>query len=137
MALSDRVRTGVELYHTGCAPRILFSGGPGAGAIDETAAMRTLALQLGVPEHAIERDPVGLNTEATVSNLVRRSGTASQPRVLVVSNFYHLPRIKLCFRRAGWEVWTVPANESQRLYYLERYLAREVAALWWYYLNLN
>ncbi len=135
MALADRVRTGVELYHAGLAPRLVFSGGPGQGDIDETAAMQNMAMELGVPQEAITRDPEGLNTQATVHNLVSASGDATQPRVLAVSNFYHLPRIKLCFRRAGWEVWTVPARESRRLYYQERFLLREVAALWWYYLN--
>lgn len=135
LALADRVRTGVELYHAGLAPRLVFSGGPGTGQIDETAAMRNLAMELGVPDTAITCDSEGLNTQATVHNLVSASSDAIRPRVLAVSNFYHLPRIKLCFRRAGWEVWTVPAKESRRLYYQERFLLREIAALWWYYLN--
>lgn len=135
MALSDRVKMGVELYHSGLAPRLVFSGGPGVGQVHETEAMRDLAISLGVPGSAIELDRDGLNTQATVNNLVKLSTTPQ--RVLAVSNFYHLPRIKLCFRRAGWEVWTVPARDSRRLYYLERYMMREVAALWWYYLNPN
>lgn len=130
MALSDRVRTGVELYHQGLAPRLLFSGGPGDGDVHETDAMRNLAITLGVPERAIDVDPDGLNTQATVQNLVSRQVPDRATRVLAVSNFYHLPRIKLCFRRAGWEVWTVPAAESRRMYYQERYLLREIAALW-------
>jgi uncharacterized SAM-binding protein YcdF (DUF218 family) len=137
MALADRVTTGVELYHAGFAPRLLFSGGPGPGAVHETEAMRNLAMELGVPDSAIELDREGLNTQATVRNLVDHEGQDRKPRILAVSNFYHLPRIKLCFRRAGWEVWTVPAVESARLYYQERYMLREVAALWWYYLNPN
>ena len=138
MALADRVTAAVELYHAGFADRLLFSGGPGDGDIHETEAMRTLAVELGVPAEVIELDREGLNTQATVHNLVEQyKGRASQPRILAVSNFYHLPRIKLCFRRAGWEVWTVPAVDSRRLYYLERYMLREVAALWWYYLNPN
>lgn len=138
MALADRVTAGVELYHAGFADRLLFSGGPGDGDIHETEAMRNLAMELGVPAEVIELDRNGLNTQATVRNLVQRyNGGAGQPRVLAVSNFYHLPRIKLCFRRSGWEVWTVPAVDSRRLYYLERHMLREVAALWWYYLNPN
>jgi vancomycin permeability regulator SanA len=135
MALSDRVKTGVELYQAGLAPRIVFSGGPGDGDIHETEAMRRLAMKMGVPDHSILVDEQGLNTHATVKNLVSGNGIDGKPRVLAVSNFYHLPRIKLCFRRAGWEVWTVPAKESRRLYRQELYLMREVAALWWYYLN--
>ena len=137
MALSDRVRMGVELYRSGLAPRLVFSGGPGDGAVHEVEAMRQLALELDVPDSAIELDRDGLNTQATVRNLVAGSDGNDPPRVLAVSNFYHLPRIKLCFRRAGWEVWTVPAVDSRRLYYQERFMLREVAALWWYYLNPN
>ena len=137
MALSDRVKMGVELYLSGLAPRLVFSGGPGAGDIHETEAMRQLAISLGVPGRAIEVDLEGLNTQATVRNLVGRGEINGRPRVLAVSNFYHLPRIKLCFRRAGWEVWTVPAVDSYRVYYQERFMLREVAALWWYYLNPN
>lgn len=138
MALGDRVATGVELYHAGFADRLLFSGGPGDGDVHETEAMRNLAMELGVPAEAIQLDRDGLNTQATVHNLVERDqGRSSQPRVLAVSNFYHLPRIKLCFRRAGWEVWTVPAVDSNRMYNQEWSMLREVAALWWYYLNPN
>lgn len=137
MALADRVKTGVELYRQGLAPRLVFSGGPGDGEIHETEAMRDLAIELGVPSNAIDLDREGLNTQATVANLVQTTGLSPRPRVLAVSNFYHLPRIKLCFRRAGWEVWTIPAKESRRLYYQERFMLREVAALWWYYLNPN
>jgi len=137
MALADRVKMGVELYHQGLANRILFSGGPGEGDVHETEAMRDFAIQLGVPASAIELDRDGLSTQATVTNMADKFQKAARPRVLAVSNFYHLPRIKLCFRRAGWEVWTVPAKDSYRLYYQERFMLREVAALWWYYLDPN
>jgi len=135
MALADRVRTGVDLYQAGLASRLIFSGGPGEGATHETEAMLAYAMQLGVPASAMEVDLDGLNTQATVRNLVTRNWNHGRPRVLAVSHFYHLPRIKLCFRRAGWEVMTVPARESRDLHYLPRYLLREVVALWWYYLE--
>ena len=134
IALADRVRTGVELHRAGLAKRLLFSGGPGRGATHETDAMRTLAIQLGVPSSDIEVDLEGLNTQQTVSNAVRRNWNGHPPRVLAVSHFYHLPRIKLCFRRAGWDVMTVPADESRGLVHLPYYLLREVVALWCYYL---
>ena len=134
MALADRVRTGVVLHQSGLAKRLLFSGGPGAGATHETDAMRALAIQLGVPASDIDVDLEGLNTQQTVNNAVRRDWNGRPPRVLAVSHFYHLPRIKLCFRRAGWDVLTVPADESRELVHLPHYLLREVVALWCYYL---
>jgi vancomycin permeability regulator SanA len=135
MALSDRVRTGVELYHSRLVSRLLFSGGPGEGATHETEAMRKLAVELGVPSENIDLDPDGLNTRLTVKNMVQRFQATQNVRVLVVSHFYHLPRIKLSFRRAGWDVMTVPARESREMVSLRMHLVREVAAIWSYYLG--
>ena len=133
--LEERVRTAVGLYHDGLADTLIFSGGPGDGDVHETESMRRLAVDLGVPDESIVTDPRGLNTRATVANtaeIFRRRGVR---RILAVSHFYHLPRIKLAYRRAGWEVYTVPAEEICPLTYLPHYMAREVAAIWVYYLR--
>jgi hypothetical protein len=53
----------------------------------------------------------------------------------VVSHFYHLPRIKMTYLRHGRDVWTVPAKESYLLKAMPKYMAREVVALWLYYLR--
>ncbi|HEX7680364.1 MAG TPA: ElyC/SanA/YdcF family protein, partial [Thermoanaerobaculia bacterium] len=42
-ALADRVRTACALYHAGLAQRLLLSGGPGEGPVDEPESMRRLA----------------------------------------------------------------------------------------------
>lgn len=128
-SLTDRVRTGCELYRDGLAPRIIFSGGRGDGAIHETEAMRAFALRHGVPAQAITRDPLGINTESTVRNTARGNG-----RILAVSHFYHLPRIKMTYQRYGAEVYTVPADASS-LRPLAYNVARESVAFWAYYLR--
>jgi len=48
---------------------------------------------------------------------------------------YHLPRIKLAYQRDGWDVFTVPAKESHLLRQMPYNMAREVAAIWVYYLR--
>ena len=134
-ALADRVRTACTLYHQGLAGTLVFSGGPGDGAIHETEAMRRMAIEMGVSTAAILVDEDGLNTQATVENtgaLFKRRGIRT---ALAVSHFYHLPRIKLTYQRQGCEVYTVPAEERYRLAALPGYMAREVAALWVYYLR--
>jgi hypothetical protein len=45
----------------------------------------------------------------------------------------HLPRIKLLARRLGREAFTVPATEERRIRGTPWFLAREVAAFWWYH----
>jgi hypothetical protein len=56
-------------------------------------------------------------------------------RVLAVSHFYHLPRIKLSYQRAGFEVYTVPARQKYLLSQMPYNMAREVAAFWAYYVK--
>ena len=134
-ALADRVRTGCRLYDDGLVSIVVLSGGPGDGEIHETDAMLAMAMGLGVPKEAILLDRKGVSTHASVQNtsvLFERVGVGN---VLAVSHFYHLPRIKMSYQRRGWEVYTVPAEESYRLSAMPKFIAREVAALWVYYLR--
>jgi uncharacterized SAM-binding protein YcdF (DUF218 family) len=126
-ALADRVRTACALYRGGLAPRLLFSGGPG-----EPDSMQHLAESLGVPPAAILRDPAGLNTESTARNTVAL--LHSPTRIMAVSHFYHLPRIKMTYQRYGNEVYTVPCADSVPGT-MPFNVAREVAAFWRYYLR--
>lgn len=136
-ALSDRMIAAAELYHKQFAPRLILSGGPGDGAVHETDAMRTLAIQLGVPANAIAVDRRGVNTEATVRATpgLIAAGESRTPRVLAVSHFYHLPRIKLAYQRAGIDAYTVPATQQRPLRKLPYFVAREVAALAAYFVK--
>jgi vancomycin permeability regulator SanA len=134
-ALADRVRTACALYRQGLVPKLLFSGGPGDGAVHETESMKHMALQLGVRAQDILLDKGGLNTQATVRNTETLFQDVHASRVLVVSHFYHLPRIKLAYQRDGLDVYTVPAKESYLLRQLPFNIAREVVALWVYYLR--
>ncbi len=134
MALADRVRAAAELYNQGAVKRLYFSGGPGDGVIHETESMRRLALRLGVPDSAISVDLAGLNTEATTRHTLQSLAERGETRVLAVSEFYHLPRIKLCFQGHGAEVYTVPAQPEHwlRAWPLAS-IIREIPAFWLYY----
>jgi vancomycin permeability regulator SanA len=132
-ALADRVRTACKLYQNGTVKKLLFSGGPGDGSIHETEGMKRMAIQLGVKPEDILLDAHGVNTQATVKNTEAVFQQLHASRILVVSHFYHLPRIKLAYHREGWEVYTVPAKESYLLRQMPFNMAREVAALWVYY----
>lgn len=131
-ALADRVRTGCRLYEQGLVPRLLFSGGPGDGAVHETKSMRRMALSLGVPDSAIELDPQGVNTLSTAANTAALAPRRGWSRALVVSHAYHLPRVKLAFQAQRMDVLTVPAEETYVLTKMPVLVAREVAA-WWVY----
>jgi hypothetical protein len=138
-ALEDRMLTACDVFRQRHATRLICSGGPGPGAVTEPDTMRRIALAHGVPEAAIVIDGAGLNTRGTADNvaaMLRSSPTltsASPPRVIVVSDFYHLPRVRLAFRQAGVDVVTVPAKERGLPRSLWLMLPREVVA-WWAYL---
>jgi len=132
-ALEDRIRTACEIYHSGLAKRLVLSGGAGDGDLTEAGAMRRYALSHGVRDDDIFIDDKGRNTEATVRNTVPLFRQWGAQRVLAVSHFYHLPRIKLAYERAGFEVFTVPARQAHLLIKLPFNMAREVAAYWVYY----
>jgi len=134
-ALSDRVRTACGLYKDGLVHKLIFSGGPGDGAVSESQAMKRMALKLGVKAEDIVLDERGVNTRATVRNTEVLFRELHASRVLVVSHFYHLPRVKLAYHQAGTEVYTVPARESYLLRQLPYNMAREIAAFWTYYVR--
>jgi vancomycin permeability regulator SanA len=134
-ALADRVRTACQLYRDGLAKKLIFSGGPGDGAVHETESMRRMALKLGVKPEDILMDVTGLNTQATVRNTELLFSQLKARHIIVVSHFYHLPRVKMAYLRDGWEVYTVPARESYFLRQTPYMMVREVAALWVYYLR--
>lgn len=136
-ALADRVKTACELYHAGLVQKLLFSGGAGDGEVHETESMRRLAMRLGVPDDAIVLDRAGTNTAATVQNSAELLAELNATRVLAVSHFYHLPRVKLEFQRAGLEVYTVPSPQGRPLVKLPLLVAREVVAVWYYYLPIR
>jgi uncharacterized SAM-binding protein YcdF (DUF218 family) len=94
-----------------------------------------MALRLGVEPGDILVDEAGFNTLATVKNSEPVFARLHASRVLVVSHFYHLPRVKLAYQREGLEVYTVPARETYVLRQTPYNMAREVAALWLYYLR--
>jgi vancomycin permeability regulator SanA len=136
VALADRVRTGVELYREGLVGTVIMTGGVEADTgSDETLVMAMMAEDLGVPEGAIIRDAQGASTDASVRSTATILAAHGFSRVLAVSHFYHLPRIKLAYARAGIDVDTVPARITAHIPQAAANAAREIPALWAYYLR--
>ncbi len=133
LTLSNRVTTAAELYRDGLVDTVVMTGGIEPSGIDETIVMRDVAVQLGVPSSAIILDAGGHNTNASVANTIRILRDRGMDRILAVSQFYHLPRIKLAYARAGVDAWTVPARTS--ITRTTGVVAREIPAFWLYYLR--
>lgn len=135
--LSDRLRARLDralaLYRDGQAPMLMTSGGRGREGPEEADVMRAYLISQGVPADRVIADRTGVDTMASAratAGVARRLGAR---RVLVVSQFFHLTRAKLAFRRAGVEAGAVHAG-----FYEPRDLwgvTREVPAYYTYLLR--
>lgn len=106
--LARRVGRGVALVKAGVAPHLLLTGGhsPGdwPGVPSEAEVMAALAREAGIPAGAILLEPEARSTweNAIFSRrLMAAQGLAS---ALLVTDWLHLWRARLCFRRCGLRV---------------------------------
>lgn len=129
MALADRVDEAVRLYQRGVVSRIVMSGAVDAEAgFSEPVVMARRAEAAGVPREAIVIDEQGVDTASTVRNAARIMREEGMRTTLVVTHYYHEPRAKMLFDRAGVRAYTVPARMSRRLLKEPYFVLREVAA---------
>jgi uncharacterized SAM-binding protein YcdF (DUF218 family) len=139
LALRDRTMTAVDLYRRGLVNKLVMSGGvdryPDGLTVSEPMACRRLALEAGVPDEDIILDERGVNSWATVVNVRRLAASRGWGSVLLVSHYYHLPRLRLAADRAGLgPAHTVPCRQTRRLRKEPWGIARECAGLAYYYL---
>ena len=135
LALADRVDEAVRLYRAGLVKHIVMSGAiDHEASFSEPVVMRDRAEAQGVPRDAILLDELGDDTASTVRNTARIMREEGLSRALVVTHYYHEPRAKMLFDRAGIAAFTVPAHMSRRLVKEPYFLLREVAAYYHSYL---
>jgi vancomycin permeability regulator SanA len=128
-ALADRVDEAIRLHQRGLVRRILMSGAVDAhNGFSEPEVMKDRAVAQGVPVAAIVLDEQGVDTASTVRNTARILGRSPEDAALVVTHYYHEPRAKMLFDRAGIRAYTVPARMSRRLLKEPYFVLREVAA---------
>ena len=134
LALYDRTRTGCALYRDAWSDRIILSGGPAIKLrVTEPEVMAGVAEELGIPSSAIIRDELGVSTFDTVLSVRQIMRDRGWHTALVVSHDYHLSRTWLAFRRAGINVWTVPAQRTRFTLNDAYTICREMAAWAYYY----
>jgi uncharacterized SAM-binding protein YcdF (DUF218 family) len=110
----ERLRTAVDLYQQGFAPRIIISSGF-VFAFKEADVMRGLAIANGVPPEAIVLETEAANTHQNVlytNTILERGGWR---RILLVSSPYHMRRALMTWRVAapGIDVIPEPVPVSQ------------------------
>jgi uncharacterized SAM-binding protein YcdF (DUF218 family) len=99
-----RAVAGMQLYHQGLAPRLVFLGMAG-----EAEARERLAVTFGVPKDAIVTE----GHEPTTRAEAQRMGVVLGERlgvrtVLLVTDVFHMRRARALFERAGLRVRPAP-----------------------------
>ena len=87
--LRDRLLTGIELYKSGAAKKIIMSGDHGRADYDEVNVMRAFALEQGVRAEDIFLDHAGFSTYDSV---YRAKNIFGAENIIIVSQKYHLYR---------------------------------------------
>ena len=123
--LVRRVDAAVALYRMGATDRLLMSGNVDAGG-DQPAAMHQLAVQLGVPDDAVDLDRSGADTAATCRYLA--AAYPDRPVALVTQQF-HAHRAAYLASKAGLDAVVIATPDSEvRPKALTKGRIREVAA---------
>ncbi|OON68552.1 YdcF family protein [Hymenobacter sp. CRA2] len=133
--LSERLRgrldKALQLYQAHLAPKIMVSGGLGREGHYEGFVMGQYLRAQGVPADAIIVDDLGTTTGATADNFVAVAAQRQFRSVLVVSQFYHLPRCRYLLQQRGFRVYTTHADyyELRDAYSLLREVPAYYAAM--------
>jgi len=108
-----RLTHAAALYQRGLAPLVLVSGGIGTGdTLNEANVGRDYLARLGLPTAALVALPAGDDTYASLAQARRWFGGRGSRRVLLVSDGFHMLRLRIIARRLGLVPLTSPAPGS-------------------------
>ena len=100
--LQARLDRAAELYKAGSFPWIIVSGGLGKEGFDEAVVMRDYLVAQGLPAERLILDSHGDTTFASAQNTRTIAAQRHFKSVLVVSQYFHLPRSRLALQRCGF-----------------------------------
>ena len=120
--LEKRLECGLNLYKSGRVKTIIVSGGLGKEGHYEAEKMKTYLLKHQVNENDIIVDNYGNNTRLTVANTLKIKQQYKFTSGIVVSQYFHITRTKMLFRKQGFPVSGVSPTyfELRDLYALPR-----------------
>lgn len=108
-----RLDHAAALYQRGLAPVVLVTGGVGArDTLNEANVGRDYLLRLGLPGEAVVPLAGGDDTYASIDQVKRWFEGRESRRVLLVSDGFHMLRLKIIARRRGLVPYTSPATGS-------------------------
>ncbi|MES1261404.1 MAG: YdcF family protein [Acidobacteriota bacterium] len=122
--LKLRLDHAARLYSLHLAPYIMTTGGPGGDpSFTEGGVGRSYLIDRGIPAEAIIVEDEGGSTAwslTAASEILRRMGLRS---CIIVSDGYHLFRVKRILRHEGFTVYGSPREAGEQ----------DVSKQWWLY----
>jgi uncharacterized SAM-binding protein YcdF (DUF218 family) len=111
--LRARLDHALSLYRDGLAPWIIVTGGVGRGDTTSEALVgkRYLAAR-HMPDSAVVVQPQGRSTAASMDAVAAWLAARGRNRVLLVSDPFHMCRLRLEARRVALEAYTSPTESS-------------------------
>lgn len=105
--LYDRLRRSVELYELDTAPKLLMSGDHGREGYDEVDAMKTFAVEAGIPSENVFMDHAGFST---YESMYRARDVFQAKKIIIVTQEYHLYRAVYIARSLGLDAYGVSSD---------------------------
>lgn len=111
--LRARLDHALALHRAGLAPLLVVTGGIGSGDRESEATVgRRYLLGLGVPDSAVVVVAKGKDTDETIAAVAEWVRERELTDVLLVSDAFHLARLRVVAGRHGLVAWTSPAPKS-------------------------
>lgn len=111
--LRARLDHALELWREGLAPAIVVTGGVGRGDKESEAAVgRRYLLARQVPDSVLDVQPQGRSTQASMNAVAGWLGDRGRRQAILVSDPFHMLRLRLEARRVGLHAYTSPTDTS-------------------------
>ena len=111
--LRARLDHALELQRAGLAPLLVVTGGIASGdRVSEATVGRRYLVARGVPDSLVVVIPEGRNTDQTMDAVETWVHERGLNDILLVSDAFHLARLRIEARRHGLTAYTSPAEGS-------------------------
>ncbi|MBB4638459.1 ElyC/SanA/YdcF family protein [Longimicrobium terrae] len=111
--LRARLDHAISLYKRGLAPRLIMTGGQAPGdTVSEAEVGRRYAARQGVPRRDILIENTGMTTVESMSSVASMMKTRQLKTAVMVSDPFHMLRLKLLARQFGIQGYTSPTRTS-------------------------
>ncbi len=112
--LKARLDHALDLYHRGLAPRLITTGGHGEGAkFSEGEVSRNYLSENGVPAENVLVETSGQSTMQSAAAVVEIMRRMEMDSCVVVSDDYHILRVKRMLEEQGLTVYGSPRRTPQ------------------------